>query len=315
MKFVWIQILTALAVSGVAAWFSIVGLVAIFPGAATSIIVMGIVLELAKIVTANKLMRTWKETNKTIRIYLLYATVGLSLITTLGVFGYLSRAHIEQSAVVNAGSDEVALLDDRIAMATQTIEGNQQVLKQMDDAVTALLIDTATVRRAISLRATQRNERRRFSTEIDSLSVQILALKTERTTKNQIQRIKEVDVGPLKYLAQIVYGNDEQTTTDKAARLLIGVLVTVFDPLALLLLVSANDERKRNKTDPLVPQTDPLVPQTDPLVPQTDSPNNFSNEPIDAIREPEKRSHLTNNTQNPPHYLDHTKPEKWISRE
>jgi len=191
MKFVWIQIFAALAVSVVAAWFSIVGLTAVFPGAMLSIIVMGCVLELAKIVTANKLFRTWKTTGRALRSYLLYATVGLSLVTSLGVFGYLSRAHIEQSASVGIGADAIALLDSRIETTESMIASDRQVLKQMDDAVTNLLKDTATVRRAVTLRASQRTERKRYTDEISEFSNTLLNLKTERTAKSSVQRDKK----------------------------------------------------------------------------------------------------------------------------
>src|SRR3990167_9331437 len=254
MIFIWLQLLAALAVSVVAAWFSIIGLTSIFPGAVGPIIVMGCVLELAKLATANKLYRTWKTTQKFIRSYLLYAAIGLSAITTLGIFGYLSRAHIEQSAIVSIGSDELSLLDSRIDIDSQSIASDRQVLRQMDDAVTALLGNPATVRRAISLRSSQLAERKRLTDDITALNKDLLALKTERATKNQTQQRKEIDVGPIKYLAQIIYGKDDAQTTDRAARLLIGILVTVFDPLALLLLVSANDERRKHHIDPIVPK-------------------------------------------------------------
>lgn len=243
MKFVWLQIAAALAVSVIAAWFSIVGLVAIFPGATIAVIAMGCALEAAKIVTANTVFRKWKTLNRWFRSYFITAVLILSAITSLGIFGYLSKAHIEHAATVGIVADSVALVDNQIAIVQQNVTSDRQVLQQMDDAVTKLLADTATVRRAVSLRATQHRERTRLTTELTEFNKQLLALQTQRIARGQTQRQTDIDVGPLKYVAQMLYGADSTANTDKAARFLITILISVFDPLALLLLVSARNER------------------------------------------------------------------------
>lgn len=237
-----IQTAAALGVSIIAAYFSIIGLIAIFPGAIISVIAMGIALECAKIVTANALVRRWTTMNRAIRAYLVMATIILSLITSLGIFGYLSRAHIEHSVAVGRTEDAVSLVAERIQQTRTSITSDRQVLKQMDDAVTAMMSDTAKVRRAVLLRSEQRAERKKLDEDITQLNATLLTLEQQKAVASNTQRISEVDVGPLKYIAQAIYGKDDPTTTDKAARMLIGTLITVFDPLALLLLISAKHE-------------------------------------------------------------------------
>lgn len=270
-KFVYLQIAAALAVSAIAAWFSIVGLVAIFPGAATAIIAMGCALELAKIVTANTVFRKWKSLNRLFRTYFVGATLVLSMITSLGIFGYLSKAHIQHSVAVGTTADAVALSDNQISIVQQTIASDRQVLQQMDDAVTRLLNDTATVRRAVNLRSSQSRERKKLVAELDTLNTRLLTLQTDKTTKIQAERVANVDVGPLKYVASMVYGNNSESSTDRSARLLIGVLITVFDPLALLLLVSANKERQNEEPDTpeqlVIPNN--VTPLNEPIVVDT----------------------------------------------
>ena len=266
MKFIWFQVIAALAVSVIAAWFSIVGLVAVFPGAATAIIAMGIALEAAKLVTANTLFRQWNKLNKLFKAYFVAATILLSGITSLGIFGYLSKAHIQHSVAVGSTVDAVSLVDNQIAIIQQNIASNQQVLRQMDDAVTKLLNDTATVRRAIYLRSSQRSERKKLTDELTVLNNQLLTLQTQKLEKNQTRREVEVDVGPLKYVADMLYGNDSSENTDRAARLLITALIFVFDPLALLLLVQANQERKKEVRVDTVVKLEPIPQPKRPIV-------------------------------------------------
>ena len=108
MFFGIITLITALTIAGVAAWFSIAGLIAIFSASATSIAVMAGSLEVGKLLTASWLYRYWDETSIWMKSYLTVAVLALMLITSMGIFGYLSKAHLDQAAV---SGDAIAIVD------------------------------------------------------------------------------------------------------------------------------------------------------------------------------------------------------------
>lgn len=216
MIFALLTLLTALAISAVAAYFSIVGLVAIFSSAPIAIAIMGSVLEAAKLVTASWLYRFWEVAPRTIKYYFTVAVVILSLITSMGIFGYLSKAHIEQTTAAGTTNVELKILEQRELILKQKIDF---LLKQDDK--------TTTVNNRIGREITQaQNELK----EVLQQKAPILQ------SKNKL----DAEVGPLKYITEFIYGESDDALMNKAVRWVIITLIFVFDPLAILLLIAAN---------------------------------------------------------------------------
>jgi hypothetical protein len=235
--------LTALALSGVAAYYSVIGLAAIFPGSFWPIIIMGSVLEGAKLVTVSWLYRNWKEAHIGIRIYLTAASVILMLITSMGIFGYLSKAHLEHSADTAPLAAKVQLLDEKIRVAKGNLDDNRKIIKQMDDMVDQTMgrsSDEKGVANSVVIRRSQQKERSRIQAENEAYQKTISQLTEEKfPLQNELQKV-ESDFGPIKYVAELVYGSGEADIIDKAVRLVIMLIMVVFDPLAVLLLIAAN---------------------------------------------------------------------------
>lgn len=244
MIIVIVTLLTALALSVIAAYFSVIGLMAIFAAAAIPIAVMGAALEAAKVVAASWVYRNWKTAPRILRYYLVASVVVLSLITSMGIFGYLSKAHLDQSLPSNDVIAKVALLDEKINIEKESIETNRKALKQFDEAVDQIMSrseDSKGAERAVSLRRSQQKERLRLVQEIDASNKILKKLSDERAPIAAELRKLEVEVGPLKYIAALFYGDNPNTNDlERAVRWVIITLIFVFDPLAILLLISAN---------------------------------------------------------------------------
>ena len=237
-----ITLAVALALSTVAAYYSIVGLTAIFSGAFWSILIMGTILETSKVVTTSWLYRNWRTAPALIRYYLSGAVIVLMFITSLGIFGFLSKAHIETTSNVGAGIEMVSILDQKIETEKARVESSQRVLTQLDQAV-QVLTDAQRLRGengAIALRNSQKPERDALTQTVDEATEKLSALMQEKSTITSEQRKIEVEVGPLKYIAEMIYGESNDALIEKAVRYVIMTLIFVFDPLALLLLISAN---------------------------------------------------------------------------
>ena len=242
MLFIALLLFSALAVSTVAGYFSIVGLMAIFPAAAEPILAMGVVLEVAKLVTASWLYRYWNKTALAMKSYFTVAVIILSVITSMGIFGFLSKAHLEHSVSTGDNTLQVARLDRRIETEQRRIADAETVLAQLDDTVQTL-IDYDRIRGddgAIATRESQAAEREELNVSIDAAVAAIDALSEEKLVLETEQLLIEVEVGPLLYVAEMVYGDTDKETLDKTVRFVIILLILVFDPLAILLVVAAN---------------------------------------------------------------------------
>jgi hypothetical protein len=240
--------LSAIALSSVAAYYSIMGLVAIFSGAVTSIAVMGGVLEVSKLVVTSWLYRNWKETPRLLKAYFITAIVVLMLITSMGIFGYLSKAHLEQGMSSGNASAEVALLDEKIIIQKENINAARKTLSQLDSQVDATLsrsTDTAGAVSSSSIRRGQAKERTRLIEEIGTSQKEVARLNEERAPKASELRKVEAEVGPIKYIAALIYDDSQDTNTlEKAVRVIILMLVFVFDPLAVLMFIAVNQSMK-----------------------------------------------------------------------
>ena len=234
-----ITLLTALGISAVAAYYSIVGLMAIFSASAMSIAIMGVVLEIAKLITASWLYQNWKRVPFLLKSYLTLAVVVLMFITSMGIFGYLSKAHIDQGKGVAEIYLKVERVDNRIETERNTIARYEKQLTNLDTALNRYL-DLGAVSKGLAKREEQEPERRELVRLINESQKRIDDFLTERSEYQLQINSFEVEIGPIKYISALIYGDEALDYIDTAVRAVILTLVFVFDPLAVLLLISAN---------------------------------------------------------------------------
>jgi hypothetical protein len=237
---------TAILLSCVAAYYSVAGLTAIFSAATIPVIIMGGSLELGKIVATVWLHNNWKRAPFLFKAYLVPAVAFLMLLTSMGIFGYLSKAHSDQSLVSGDSMAQVAIYDEKIKIAKDNIDANRKALKQMDEAVDQVMgrsSDEKGADKAVAVRRSQQKERVRLQSEIQTEQKTITALSEEAAPLRAEFRKVEAEVGPIKYIAALVYGdNPDANVLEKAVRLVIIMIVLVFDPLALTLILAANKQ-------------------------------------------------------------------------
>ena len=241
---------TALALSACAAYYSIMGLVAIFAAAAIPIFIMGSLLEISKLVVASWIYQNWKEVPRLMKYYFTSALVILMLLTSMGIFGYLSKAHLDQAIPTGDVSAKLALIDEKIKTEKENINANRKELTQLDaqvDQTIARTDDAKGTERAITVRRAQQKDRNRILTEIGSAQTKIAKLNEERAPIASEVRKVEAEVGPIKYIAQVIYGDADTDLLEKAVRFVTILIVLVFDPLAVLMLVAANWQLKKDK--------------------------------------------------------------------
>ena len=401
MLFGIFTLITALAIAGVAAWFSVEGLMAIFSASALPIAIMAGTLEVGKLLTASWLYRYWNETTLLLKTYLSIAVVVLMLITSMGIFGYLSKAHLDQAGEtgdafakveridgqIQREENKIALLEDRILGVGGSIDVSESIRQQeeirdgawarvqgdidyangqidrlrdqlavLDKAVNDLRekgVEVVTldeggafrqaetekidyVAQANELFAQQKEQRDQiradiqvqqdnidkyraqaqktiddanaeinrlrnqnssqqdenilkiddYNTQIDEIYDNIVILKDEKFEAESIVRNLEKEVGPIKYVAQLIYGEDTESYLDQAVRLFILMLVFVFDPLAVVLIIAANQTLLRyginlEKTGPDL--RDQLKEESSPDLPRQPSPPSAVDDAADVM--------------------------------
>lgn len=244
---------TALSLSAVAAYYSIAGLAAIFAAAVLPIVLMGSVLEFAKLVVASWLYRSWKSVPFLMRTYFVFALVILMTLTSMGIFGFLSKAHLDQAVPTGDVASKVAILDEKIKTEKDNIDAARRQLQQMDAQVDQTLsrtTDDKGAERSLQIRRGQQKERSALLAEIGSAQTRVARLNEERAPIASELRKVEAEVGPIKYIAALLYGdNPDQTILEKAVRIVIIMIVLVFDPLAVLLLMAANTQIATKKEE------------------------------------------------------------------
>ena len=243
-KFIaWSALLSGLTVSAVAIYYSVAGLVAIFSAAVIPIIVMGVALEISKLAGTVWLKQNWTRAPNFIRAYLLAAIAILMLITSMGIFGFLSKAHSDQSLVSGDVQSKIAIYDEKIKTAKDNIEASRKALRQMDDAVDQVMgrsNDEKGADKAVQIRRGQAKERARLQNEITVEQKAIATLNEERAPIAAEVRKVEAEVGPIKYIANFIYGdNPDANILEKAVTWVIIIIVVVFDPLAVILLLAS----------------------------------------------------------------------------
>jgi len=236
----------ALSLSALAAYYAVMGLVAIFAAAVVPIALMGSLLEASKLVVASWLYRNWKEIPKLMKSYFVVALVVLMMLTSMGIFGFLSKAHLDQAIPTGDVQSKLALLDEKIKTEKENINANRKELTQLDaqvDQTIARTDDAKGTDRAIAIRRGQQKDRARILNEIGAAQAKIAKLNEERAPIASEVRKVEAEVGPIKYIAALIYGDEsanDVTMLEKAVRIVTILIVIVFDPLAVLLLIAAN---------------------------------------------------------------------------
>ena len=237
-----LSLLAGLLLSATAAYYSIIGLIAIFPGALLPIVLMGGSLEFAKLVAASWLYRNWDIAPKVIKGYFIFAIIVLMFITSLGTFGYLSKVHLESSIGVADNSLEITRIEQQIASEQRKVTNAQRSLESLDSVVDKAFLDGARIRNQ------QKAEREALNSVIQSADTKIEKLSADLVPLRRSNIESEAKVGPLKYIAELIYGKDEAANYfDSAVRFVIILIVLVFDPLAVLLLIAANISYNQTK--------------------------------------------------------------------
>lgn len=238
----YLTLLSGLSISAVAIYYSVVGLTAIFAAAVIPIIVMGVILEVSKLVATVWLKQNWHIAPKSIKAYLITSISVLMLITSLGIFGFLSKAHSDQSLVSGDVAAKISIIEEKIRISKENIDVNRRALRQMDEAVDQTMgrsSDEKGAEKAVQIRRAQARERTRLQQELEAEQKKISALVEEKAPLDAQNREVEAKVGPLKYIAALVYGETNETILEKAVTWLIIIIVLVFDPLALVLLLAS----------------------------------------------------------------------------
>jgi len=232
--------ISAISISVIAAGYSIIGLATLFAGATTAIIAMGGALEVGKLVAASWLYNNWRsDVPRLLKAYLFVAIIVLVFITSMGIFGFLSKAHLDQVKPTSSNNIKIELIDNQIISQEKIIERSQNTLTLLDKAL-EVYIDKEYVTRGLKERKKQKPERDALTLAINEASDKITELSDKRCSLKREQDKIEAEVGPIKYIAELIYGDDAKDYFDHAVRIVILILIFVFDPLAVLLLIAAN---------------------------------------------------------------------------
>jgi hypothetical protein len=290
MILAYLLLLTGLTISAVAIYYSVVGLTAIFSAAVIPIIVMGASLEVAKLVCASWIKANWERVPMLMKVYMCVAVTVLMLITSMGIFGFLSKAHNDQNLVSGDVQSKIAIYDEKIKTAKDNIDANRKALKQMDEAVDQVMgrsSDEKGADKAVGLRRSQQKERVRLQSEITAEQKIVAAVSEERAPIAAEVRKVEAEVGPIKYIAKFLYGEHgaDENMLEQAVTWIIVLIVIVFDPLAVIMLLAAQmtfvwakEEKEKQE------QTDTPIYVTD--VGEKPNEKELTPEP-EAIKEPE----------------------------
>jgi len=271
----YLLLLTALTLSTIAAFYAISGLVAIFAAAVVPIIVMGSSLEVAKLIVASWMYRNWKQVPLLMKSYFTFALIVLMCLTSMGIFGFLSKAHLDQALPTGDVASQIEIIDYQIDTERQMIEANKSLIAQMDAVVNnkmnqegrtlvkkgvkddslfsdgerkEFLEKEDVAERALQIRRSQAKDRARLIKEIETSQAKILDLQKEKAPINAQLRTLEAEVGPIKYVAALIYGdNPDKNLLERAVRWVIIMIVVVFDPLAVLMVIAANWSLYRGK--------------------------------------------------------------------
>jgi hypothetical protein len=261
MILAWLLLVTGLTISAVAIYYSVIGLAAIFAAAAIPIYIMGGSLEVAKLVCAAWLKANWSRTPVLMKVYMTTAVLVLMFITSMGIFGFLSQAHSDQAVPAGDVVAKIQILDEKIAIQQEYIK---QARKDIDVLNTQIdrYNELGAVSRGVRVRDQQKAERETLLSQIDSAQTTITKLREDRAPIAANMRAIEAEVGPIKYIAAFVYGDDpDANILEKAVTWVIILIVAVFDPLAVIMLLAAQmtfqwiREKKKAEGDSLTTES------------------------------------------------------------
>jgi len=262
---------TGIAISSIAIYYSVLGLTSIFAAAFIPIVIMGTVLEVSKLVTAWWLKTNWQRAPLSLKSYLTLAVVVLMLVTSMGIFGFLSKAHSDQGLVSGDVAAKIAVFDEKIKTAKENIESDRKQLKQMDDAVDQIMGRSTSEQgadKSNAVRRSQQKDRAALAKDIEANQKLIASLNEERAPIAAEVRKVEAEVGPIKYIAALIYGdNPDANLLEKSVVWVILTIVFVFDPLAVLLLLASQMSfqwLKDDKKDPPLEETVSTEPTPEP---------------------------------------------------
>jgi hypothetical protein len=285
--------LAGFTLSATAAYYSVTGLAYIFAGAFLPVLVMGIALEAAKLVGASWTFRYWRTAPRALTLYISTGVLALMVLTGLGIFGFLSRAYLSQQAPAVAMSVDLAAADRAVALAQEQYDRDVAAMRSAQDnrSATSVIDRLASNGRltgtsgAVSVLRQQQTLQRTLQT---SLNTSATALKDAETARATLQRLfaeQTVDVGPLMFVAKAWYGTADIPTMDRAVRWLILLIMSAFDPMAIALLLAAQQTPpQRTDTPDMTPRVRPSSEErVQPTVaPVTDTPQPRAHDPLDV---------------------------------
>jgi hypothetical protein len=254
-----ITLAVAIVISIVAAYYSIVGLTTIFAAAVMPVIIMGSVLECGKLCAVSWLYHNWLIVPRLLQIYLISAIFVLMFITSIGIFGFLSRAHIDQTLFSGDNTIEISVIDNQIKNKRKSISDKERVIEQLDSIV-EVLITAQRIRGndgSVAVRKQQESDRKELTLGIDNDTIDIDKLHKQKSVLQKEQLQLQAEVGPIKYIAELFYGeNTSAQILESSVRWIIIIIIFAFDPLAVLLLLAANIglSKKRNSTSFILKQ-------------------------------------------------------------
>ena len=261
-----VSMLVSFSISAVSAYFSIIGLTAIFSAAYYPIIIMGTALEVGKLVASTWLFHNWKECPWLLKIYLTVAVAVLMVITSMGTFGFLSKAHIEQNIEITTGTaDDAQIIQTKIDNEQSIIDDLIKQIAQIDAAVTKMT-DKGQAQSSLQAADKQRKIRDGLTQQKSAHIETIGQLKSQKVKLDSSIKKLEAEVGPIKYIAAAVFGSTGSDILELAVRWVILLLVSVFDPLAVVLLLAANHGLNRNKKSLTIYDIDSNILKIDPDV-------------------------------------------------
>jgi hypothetical protein len=273
MILAWLLLLTGLTISAVAIYYSVIGLAAIFAAATIPIYIMGGSLEIAKLVCASWLKANWSRAPALMKWYMTTAVIVLMIITSMGIFGFLSKAHSESGLISGDVQSKIAIYDEKIKTAKENVEASRKQLKQMDEAVDQIMgrsTDEKGADKANAVRKSQQRDRTALAKDIEANQRLIAKLNDEAAPVRAEIRKVEAEVGPIKYIAAFVYGdNPDANLLEKAVTWVIIIIVSVFDPLAVIMLLAAQMTFGWRKEEP-TPLYVASEPKTEPVTPVID---------------------------------------------
>lgn len=235
-------LIAGIILSGVAGYFSIIGLATIFSGSYISVIVMASALEASKIIVASWIYRNWGIAPVLLRVYMIFAVIVLVGITSMGIFGYLSAAHSQQSSISQLNTIQIEEIERQISSEKKRIVDNERLIEQLDLAVETL-IRYERIRGddgAIAIQQSQKDDREYLKNSIDKSSNIVDNLNSRLIELKQIEVQSNAKIGPLKYITEFIYKENASHHFDDAVVTIMIILVLVFDPLAITMIIAGN---------------------------------------------------------------------------